>query len=79
MGYGMKIYRWWHSRMMWLNIANIVALAPLASAALEYIDLLGLEPSTAALIGLLLNMFTGFCNLYLRKVTKNGFGDEVLK
>ncbi|PCI03427.1 MAG: hypothetical protein COB78_10745 [Hyphomicrobiales bacterium] len=79
MNYGMKIKRWWHSRMMWLNITNIVALAPLATIALGYIDVVGLEAELAAKIGMALNMFTGFCNLYLRKATTSAIGDEVLK
>lgn len=79
MSYRMKIYRWWHSRTMWLNIANIAALAPLAGVAVGYIDQIGLSELAAAKLGMALSLFVAMSNLYLRKTTTAAFGDEVSK
>jgi len=76
MNYGMKIKRWWHSRTMWLNITSIAALAPLASAMMGYIDLIGLSEMTAARISMALSLFVALCNLYLRKNSPVAIGEE---
>jgi hypothetical protein len=60
----------------WRTVAfNVVTLLTvMAGVVLQYVDMLGLEDSTAAMIGLSLTMFNAVANIWLRSITTTPMG-----
>lgn len=62
----------------WRTIAfNLVTVGvTVAGIALQYLGELGLEPKTAAAVGLGLTIFNALGNMYLRSITTTPMGES---
>lgn len=59
-------------------IFNILTmLLTITGAIMQYLDLLGLNESTAALIGMCIAIFNGIANMYLRTITTTPLGKKL--
>lgn len=62
-------------RTLIFNILTV--LLTVSGAVMQYLDLLGLEQATAALIGMCIAIFNGVANMYLRTITSTPLGKKL--
>ena len=63
--------RWFQSKTNMFNITTFIALA---GVLLAYVEEIGLEPQTAAMIALGAKAFETIGNIYLRSITTKAIG-----
>jgi hypothetical protein len=61
-------------RTIVFNIASILVLV--AGIILQYLDQLGLDDRTVALVGMALTIFNAVTNIYLRAITTTPMGEK---